>query len=128
MYMRVARTRIWYVVPGRLADGSTIDALRRTPLQWTRPANFQSAQGGFRWTHYINNAVDRARFEPEWAGIHPALLKYLCRDWNRRHSGEKRLEQVELSVVLEEIPEPGNPEKSPQIIGNLAAQDCRAAD
>ena len=77
MYMSVPRVQRWAVVPGRLSDGSMVDALRRAPLQWTKPENFQSAQRGFRWTHYLNNAVIKAEFEPQWRATHQPLLEYL---------------------------------------------------
>ncbi len=124
MYMRVPRVQRWVVVPGRLADGSMIDALRDSPLQWTRPANFQAAQRGFRWTHYLNNAIMKAVFDPVWGATHQPLLQYLCRDWNQNHEPKHRLEHVELNIVVEAIPDPGSRWESPRVDRALATYDC----
>ncbi|MBM4260973.1 MAG: hypothetical protein FJ145_05955 [Deltaproteobacteria bacterium] len=124
MYMRVSRVQRWVVVPGRLIDGTEIDALRETPLVWNKPENFQSAQGGFRWTHYLTNATLKASFEAKLASTHEPLLGYLCRRWNQRHGGRRRLEHVELSIVNIATPELGVATPSAQVERNVANRDC----
>lgn len=125
MYMRVPRQRRWLVVPGRLVDDSMIDALRGAPLQWTKPANFQSVQGGFRWTHYLNNAIVKASYEPRMVATHEPLLDYFCRRWNERQDGTRKLQQVELHLITETIPEPGYPGVPPPIDFAMAKRECR---
>jgi hypothetical protein len=98
----------WFLVPGQLADGSEVEVLRRAPLDWSRPSNFQSAQRGFRWSQYLLNAIHPGTHMATFRKTHPLLLDYLCREWNARNEPRRRLERVELVMVTEKIPAPGS--------------------
>ncbi len=50
MFSSIEPSRVWFLAPGRLADSSEIEVLRRAPLDWYKPADLQSAQRGILWT------------------------------------------------------------------------------
>jgi hypothetical protein len=108
MFASVGPYRTWYLAPGRLADGSEVEVLRRAPLDWTRPLDVQSAQRGFRWTLYLGNAIRRGLVEAPFQATYSPLLAYLCRDWNAHHQAGSRLEHVSLVAVAEMIGGPGS--------------------
>jgi hypothetical protein len=127
MFSSVAPYRSWYLAPGRLADGSDVEVLRRAPLNWTRPLDVQSAQRGFRWTLYLGNAIRRGLVEPPFQATYSPLLDYLCRDWNAHHGPERRLGHVSLVAVAESIGGPGSVGDGTLGRHEFAAHDCPAA-
>jgi Vitamin K-dependent gamma-carboxylase len=126
MFSSIKPSRVWFLAPGRLADGSEIEVLRRAPLDWRKPADLQSAQRGFRWTLYLGNAIARGINEPPFRATHAALLEYLCREWNAHTEPNHRLEHVALVVVAVTVPGPGlaEPPGDPHL---LAKRDCAPA-
>jgi vitamin K-dependent gamma-carboxylase-like protein len=127
MFATVGPYHTWYLAPGRLADGSDVEVLRRAPLDWTRPLDVQSAQRGFRWTLYLGNAVRRGLVDPPFQATYSPLLDYLCRDWNAHHGSERRLEHVSLVVTAEIIGGPGSEGNGPRGRHEFAAYDCPPA-
>jgi hypothetical protein len=124
MFSSFSHERFWYLAPGRLADGSEVEVLRRTPLEWTRPSDIQSAQRGFRWTRYLDNAIERGFYDPAFRATHAALLEYLCNEWNARNASNRRLARVELMVVKEKIPSPGVAGLAPSERHLVATRNC----
>jgi hypothetical protein len=127
MFSSLSHERFWYLAPGRLADGSEVEVLRRAPLEWTRPSDIQSAQRGFRWTRYLDNAVERGFSDPAFRATYPALLEYLCKEWNAHSESKRRLERVELVVVKEKIPSPGAAGLAPSERYLVATRHCSPA-
>jgi hypothetical protein len=127
MFAPTQPTRVRFLAPGRLADGSEIEVLRRAPLDWSSPSDVQSAQRGFRWTQYLENAVQRGIHEPAFRATHPVLLEFLCREWNTSNEGKRRLERVALAVVIEAIPSPGPVAAAPGDRYLVATRDCPPA-
>jgi len=127
MFASVGPYGTWYLAPGRLADGSEVEVLRRAPLDWTRPLDVQSAQRGFRWTLYLGNAIRRGLVEAPFQATYSPLLAYLCRDWNAHHERERRLEHVSLVAVAQVIGGPGS--LGDVTVGRhvFAARDCPPA-
>lgn len=82
----------WYVVPGHLESGGTVDALQREPVDWDRPAEPARTYPSHRWYMYL---VDLQR--PAYRGLRPAFVDYLCDRWNADH--EDDLERVTVYVV-----------------------------
>lgn len=127
MFSSVGPYHTWYLAPGRLADGSDVEVLRRAPLEWTRPLDVQSAQRGFRWTLYLGNAIRRGLVEPPFQATYVPLLEYLCRDWNARHVPERRLVHVSLVAMAEVAGGPGTANDGSIGRHEFAARDCRPA-
>lgn len=117
----------WFRVPGRLADGSDVEVLQRIPLDLRKPADIQSAQRGFRWTMYFFNVIRRGAHDPAFQATHPALLDYLCREWNARNPSARRLESVSLVMVTEPMLRPGSTEPPPGRPALLATRECPRA-
>src|SRR5262249_44541386 len=84
MFASFAKEPVRYLAPGRLADGSNVEVLRRGPLEWDKPYDVQSAQRGFRWTRYLGTAIESGFSDPRFEATPGALLDYLCREWNAR--------------------------------------------
>jgi hypothetical protein len=127
MFASFQPTRYWLLAPGSLADGSKVEVLRRGQLDWSRPSDLQSAQRGFRWTLYLVNTIKKGVLDPTFREVHPAMLEYLCRDWNARAEPTRRLQRVELMMVLEPVLGPGiaGPPEGERYL--VAARDCPRA-
>ena len=124
MFSSFSHEQLRFLAPGRLADGSQVEVLRRAPLEWDRPRDFQSIQRGFRWARYLDNAIERGLSDPPFQATHAALLECLCREWNAHSELKGRLQRVELVVVKEEIPGPGTASVAPSERYLLATHDC----
>jgi hypothetical protein len=90
----------WYVIRGTLRDGSVVNLFHEDePATWDRPAWVSATYPNEHWRKYLMNlglsAYQRNR---------SLYARYLCRSWNARHEGEKRLEYVEIYFVLERTP------------------------
>jgi vitamin K-dependent gamma-carboxylase-like protein len=106
-----ARDSGWFVMPGRLSDGSTIDlfpALARfdveRPVTYEKPPGVFESFPGARWLDYLMELTVRDR-----ADLWSALSAWTCRGWNDAHGSERRLERLEITLVLEEVRDPGAP-------------------
>jgi hypothetical protein len=86
------RTDGWYVVPGRLEDGSSVDAFHRSRVTWERPDDVASAYPTARWRKYLVNL-----WRPGYHAHHRHFATYLCRRWNADH--DTRLESLDLYFV-----------------------------
>jgi predicted DCC family thiol-disulfide oxidoreductase YuxK len=87
----------WYVIPARLKDGQIIDLFRGgRPVTWEKPSRVAATYKNYRWRKYMMNLwlKDYERHRPYYA-------QYLCRDWNSRHRGAQRLEELEIVYMLE---------------------------
>jgi type II secretory pathway component PulM len=74
------RTDGWYVVPGRLTDGSRVDALHGGPVRWAKPDHVQRSYPNARWRKYLVNLQ-----RPGFSAHRPGLAGHLCRRWNATH-------------------------------------------
>lgn len=94
----------WFVIPGHLADGSTVDLSVHGPeLTWQKPPNISADRKPFRWAIYMwqindpyTNHLLRKRFV-DWS----------CHEWNASHPPERRLERIEVHFLHEETLPPG---------------------
>ncbi|WP_076607365.1 HTTM domain-containing protein [Natronorubrum thiooxidans] len=80
-------TAQWLVVPGELADGSTVDALHEAEVDWDRPPNVDETYETSRERKYISNM--------RYAGNEnhrSYFANHLCERWNSEH--ETELESV----------------------------------
>jgi predicted DCC family thiol-disulfide oxidoreductase YuxK len=88
----------WPIVEGRLRDGRSVDLFRHSFSAPDREAkgNVMRAFPSYRWRKYLNNIghysdQSRQRAFELYAG-------FLCRDWNRRRSGDNALETVAVTL------------------------------
>ena len=93
----------WYVMPGKLVDGSEVDVLRpKKPLSYEKPWSIAFDTPDMRWQVYQNRMYDErfAKNRNLWA-------RYLCREWNRRAAPDKRLVSFNIVYMLMRVPPPG---------------------
>lgn len=87
----------WYVVEGRLKDGSRVDLLRNgAPVNWDKPALASATFKNDRWRKYLVNLWAKTN-----VAHRPLYARYLLREWNSRNSGGRELECVEVYFMLE---------------------------
>jgi hypothetical protein len=90
----------WYVARGRLRDGSVATLFPEGyPDGWERPAWVSATYPNEHWRKYLMNLT-----LPGFQRNRTLYARYLCRSWNARHEGDKRVEFVEVYFVLEKTP------------------------
>lgn len=82
----------WYVIPGKLRDGSEVDVYRDgAPVDWSKPRYVYKSYKNTRWRKYLMNI---------WSANHTDHRLYygrfLCRQWNAAHPFEKQLEEFQI--------------------------------
>lgn len=98
----------WYVIPGKLKDGTEVDVLKDGgSVSWEKPTVGQrnAIYRNMQWrTFFIN--LNRSIGKK----LYPYYGKYLCRDWNARHKGSKQLDSFEIDFMDEKTVPPGQPQ------------------
>ncbi len=85
----------WYVIPGRLRNGQTVDLFRDGgQVRWDRPPSIADTYRNARWRRYMMLLTDQLEYAPGFA-------RYLCAKWNRTHDAARRLEDLEIVFVVE---------------------------
>jgi hypothetical protein len=92
----------WYVMPGRLRDGRTVDVMTGAQVTWTKPIDVAAMYPNDRWRKYMMNVWSR----PD-AGHRLYLGRYLCREWNVGRARGEELVSFEMTFMLEPTPDPG---------------------
>ncbi len=85
----------WYVIPGKLRNGTTVDLFRAgTAVSFTKPSFGSLEFKNHRWVKFFENLRNHPFLQPGYA-------RYLCRDWNRHHGRGETLDELEIIYVLE---------------------------
>jgi predicted DCC family thiol-disulfide oxidoreductase YuxK len=112
----------WYVIPGKLKDGSEVDVLRglEKPVSWEKPTMQErnALYGDMHWRTFfiaLNRAIGKK--------LYPTYARYLCREWNSKHQGNKKLESFEIFFMNERTVPPG--EKQTVEKESHWKQDCK---
>jgi len=85
----------WYVIPGKLRNGRVVDLFRgENAVSFSKPTYASLEYKNHRWRKYIELVRKRELLQPVYA-------RYLCGQWNQRHSGGETLEELEIIYVLE---------------------------
>jgi hypothetical protein len=88
----------WYVIPGILLDGTTVDVFRqRASVTWTKPQLVAYTYENQRWQKYMMNLWSR-----DFSAFREFYGKYLCRSWNEAHNGQKQLDHFEIYFMRED--------------------------
>ncbi len=89
----------WFVMPGTLQDGSQVELWTgERVVSWEKPSNISAQYPNDRWWKFMENIY------PGEKGREAALdayARYMCRDWNTRHSGRERLETFQIFFMQE---------------------------
>jgi hypothetical protein len=87
----------WFVIPGRLRDGTIVDLYSGTsPISWKKPPLLSAMYSNDRWRSYMMNLV----IEENTEAYLLYYAKYLCRQWNRSHRYEKQLIRFDIIFML----------------------------
>jgi hypothetical protein len=105
----------WYVVPGELEDGSTVDVRNGGAVNWDRPPNIDATYPTARWRKYLRNVWSAANKNHESYYAH-----YLCGRWNRTHETDVS------SVKLYYMAQPSQPYNATEPVSRrfLREHDC----
>jgi hypothetical protein len=97
----------WYVIPGKLRDGTEVDLYNgREPVSWQKPLLLSATYKDDRWRSYMMNL-----FLLEDSEVYlSSFAKYLCQAWNRSHSYEKQVLSLDIVVMtrINEVKSPNN--------------------
>ena len=87
----------WYVIPGKLKDGTEIDVFKEgESVNWEKPTLVSITYQNQRWPKYLSNLHNKKH---EQRRLYYG--RYLCRNWNTKHQGNKRLDNFEIYFMLE---------------------------
>lgn len=107
MFSRPLRQDGWFVIPGLLANGETVDLLTDGgPLTWEKPSLVSARYQGQRWRKYYLNLL-----EPSVSGAIKFYGPYACHKWNSQHIAEKQLVGLQVVYMVNKTQE--NFEKAP---------------
>jgi hypothetical protein len=85
----------WYVIPGKLKDGTEIDVFRNgAPVSWEKPKWVPDLYPNERWRKYLENLWTNENYRLYYA-------QYLCRNWNSQNKGNQKLDTFEIFYMLE---------------------------
>jgi len=85
----------WYVIPGLLGDGRQLDLFRGgAELDWRKPKYIAFTIKNNRWRKFLEALRRKEPLRKGYAG-------YLCREWNRRHSGSETVQALDIIYMLE---------------------------
>ncbi len=99
MYTVLSNTPAWTEIVGRLANDTFIDLKSNNPIKsmdFTKPKIISSTYKSARWLFYI------ARLPELDLNLKCIYLgRYLCNSWNKTHSREEALKEIEIFIVKE---------------------------
>jgi hypothetical protein len=88
----------WYVMSGRLADGTWLDLWHGGgAVRWEKPRLVSATYRNQRWRKYL-----RILAKEKYEGYRGYFAQYLCTQWNGRHQGEEHLEEVIIYFMRED--------------------------
>jgi len=87
----------WYVMPGKLADGSEVNILTGRPVTWDRPQHIYAMAHNTRERKYMTNI-----WLAEFNGHRLHFARAWCRRWNREHPDpRKEVHTFQIYFMLE---------------------------
>lgn len=97
LYSPLAKASYWYVIPGRLKDGSEVDLFRfGENVNWSKPDFSKTLYRNRYWQAFLLHIAwnDQAKniFIPQ-------VSWYLCKCWNEKHIANKQLEKLEIYMI-----------------------------
>jgi len=103
----------WFVVPGVLRDGTSVDVLhlRIGDPDWTRPAYLAEEYPTYRWRKYLVRLA-----HSDYVQHRPFYAQYLCRLWNERTTRGRELVELKLYFNLERVQPDYQPRKKERLL------------
>lgn len=88
----------WYVIPGKLMNGKTIDLFSGSnQVTWDKPPLLSATYKNDRWRSYLMNLILHEYDDTDIFFAHYA--HYLCTQWNETHSDEQNLVSLEIFYI-----------------------------
>ncbi|MCA9397007.1 MAG: hypothetical protein KC649_07525, partial [Candidatus Omnitrophica bacterium] len=88
----------WFVMPGQLRDGTTVDIRTGKPVNWEKPKNYAASIPSDRWRKYYENYA----YGNDFNDFRMDYGKYLCREWNSSHPYQKQLMTYKIEMKRED--------------------------
>jgi predicted DCC family thiol-disulfide oxidoreductase YuxK len=100
----------WYVVVGKLADGTEVDMLNPGgSVSWDEPKGYLSLKYDYKEKNVLTK-LDLGNSRNKFKFLY---ADYLCRNWNESHPGQK-LSSVEVFLMAKRVPPPGRAYPEPE--------------
>jgi hypothetical protein len=109
----------WFVIPGKLADGSEIDLVHpeRPAVSYDKPRRAVDEWPDIRWHKYLERI-----WSAEYSSNRLYYGRFLCRSWNNKHPADQRLNSFRIIYMLEmSVPEGQTPRVEERV---LWEHDC----
>jgi hypothetical protein len=101
MFSMPLRQDGWYVIEGRLKNGTSVDLFRKgAPLNWEKPELASALYPTQRWRKYMMNLWFK-KLSP----YRKPFTAYLCQEWNKTHTGLEQLHTIHMYYMLEKTGE-----------------------
>lgn len=94
----------WYVVDGKLKNGSTWDILNDKPVNFEKPEWPAELFPNSPWRKYLLNI-----WHQDYSDHRLHFGRYLCRRWNKGRPPEEQVDTFEIYYMLEVSQPPGEP-------------------
>lgn len=96
----------WHVIPGTLRSGQKVDLMAltrgdyypREGVLWEKPRDVKDLYKNQHWRSYMDVIVHQENYAP----LRRHLNRYICREWNSRHTSDERLTGFDMTYMLEE--------------------------
>ena len=85
----------WFVMNGRQKNGEHVDVFTGNPVSWERPELISATYRNQRWRKNLEWVMRR------WDPHARLLAEYLWNDWNCRHTGDERIERLDIVFMTE---------------------------
>jgi len=111
----------WFVFVGKQKNGREVDPWRDgAPVSWEQPPLPSTTYKVERWRKFLDNIIN-----PRHAVVRPYFLRWMCNDWNQRHSADEQLKSLEFFHMVQNV---SWPEKGYQPLRKnaLGKQTCPA--
>ncbi len=91
----ITKTSGWFVIPGKLKNGSVVDLYHDGgPVRWAPPPLISSYFKNERWRKYLMNMRSKRML-----AYRRDFSLYLCRNWNQSHGGDQTLGSLQVVFV-----------------------------
>jgi predicted DCC family thiol-disulfide oxidoreductase YuxK len=109
----------WYVIPAQLMNGDTVDLFKDgQPVSYDKPERVAATYSNTRWSKYL-----RTVRKTQYKNALRHYVRWVWRDWDKRHPQDQQLKRFEVIFMLETNKE--NWETAPVRKVVLWTQDCR---
>lgn len=87
----------WYVIPGKLQDGTELDLFNgNSPVSWEKPPLLAATYKNDRWRSYLMNLFLLENMDVQLS----SYAKYICRSWDETHQKEKQLKSFDIVYMV----------------------------